>query len=94
MSTIATKCGTLICHKDWVSGPTIVFSHGWPLDSDSWESQMVLLASHGHGCVEDDRRGHVRSNQLWYWRPNNRLTELIPWKWHATDAATGPEAIT
>jgi pimeloyl-ACP methyl ester carboxylesterase len=25
----------------------VVFSHGWPLSSDSWEAQMVFLASRG-----------------------------------------------
>ncbi|WP_442024783.1 alpha/beta fold hydrolase, partial [Pseudoduganella sp. RAF53_2] len=44
-----TKDGVEIYYKDW--GPKdaqpIVFSHGWPLSSDSWESQMFFLANHG-----------------------------------------------
>jgi non-heme chloroperoxidase len=63
MSTITTNDGTRIYYKDWGSGPPVVFSHGWPLNADAWEGQMVYLASHGYRCVAHDRRGHGRSNQ-------------------------------
>ncbi|HEX5850281.1 MAG TPA: alpha/beta hydrolase, partial [Rubrobacter sp.] len=43
----------------------IVFSHGWPLDADAWESQMVFLASSGFRTIAHDRRGHGRSSQPW-----------------------------
>ena len=65
MSTITTKDGTEIYYKDWGSGRPIVFSHGWPLNSDAWESQMVFLAQHGYRCIAHDRRGHGRSGQPW-----------------------------
>ena len=65
MSTITLKDGTEIYYKDWGSGPPVVFSHGWPLNADAWESQMVYLASHGYRCVAHDRRGHGRSSQPW-----------------------------
>ena len=65
MSTITTKDGTEIFYKDWGSGVPVVFSHGWPLNSDAWESQMVFLASHGYRCIAHDRRGHGRSSQPW-----------------------------
>ena len=65
MSTITTKDGTAIYYKDWGSGPPVVFSHGWPLDADAWESQMVYLASHGYRCIAHDRRGYGRSSQPW-----------------------------
>lgn len=51
--------------KDWGKGQPIVFSHGWPLSSDSWESQMFFLASNGYRCIAHDRRGHGRSSQPW-----------------------------
>ena len=43
----------------------MVFSHGWPLSADSWEAQMMFLASNGYRCIAHDRRGHGRSSQPW-----------------------------
>ena len=43
---ITTPDGTQLYVKDWGprDGPVVVFSHGWPLNADSWESQMQFLA--------------------------------------------------
>ncbi|OHX36589.1 alpha/beta hydrolase [Methylomonas sp. LWB] len=65
MSTILTKDGTKLYYKDWGSGPAVVFSHGWPLNADAWENQMVYLAARGYRCIAHDRRGHGRSDQPW-----------------------------
>jgi non-heme chloroperoxidase len=47
------------------SGRFVVFSHGWPLSADNWESQMMFLAERGYRCIAHDRRGHGRSSQPW-----------------------------
>lgn len=81
MSTITTKDGTRIYYKDWGGGPPVVFSHGWPLTADSWESQMLFLADRGYRCIAHDRRGHGRSSQPWHGNEMNTyaddLAELI-----------------
>jgi non-heme chloroperoxidase len=64
-STLTTRDGVELYYKDWGSGQPIVFSHGWPLNSDSWESQMFHLANNGFRVIAHDRRGHGRSSQPW-----------------------------
>jgi non-heme chloroperoxidase len=63
MSTIITNDGTQIYYKDWGKGPVVTFSHGWPLNSDAWDGQMLFLAQRGFRVVAHDRRGHGRSSQ-------------------------------
>lgn len=64
-STITMADGAAIYYKDWGMGAPVVFCHGWPLNSDSWEAQMLFIASHGFRCIAHDRRGHGRSTQTW-----------------------------
>jgi len=63
MSTITTKDGTEIYYKDWGTGPAVTFSHGWPLNADMWDGQMLFLEQNGFRVVAHDRRGHGRSSQ-------------------------------
>jgi non-heme chloroperoxidase len=62
---ITTSDGVEIFYKDWGAGQPVVFSHGWPLNSDSWESQQLHLAENGFRAIAHDRRGHGRSAQVW-----------------------------
>src|ERR1700730_8977958 len=63
MATITTKDETQIYYKDWGKGQPIVFSHGWPLSADDWDTQMMFFLNHGYRVIAHDRRGHGRSSQ-------------------------------
>ena len=63
MSTITTRDGAQIFYKDWGAGQPVVFSHGWPLQADAWDGQLLFLSQHGYRAIAHDRRGHGRSTQ-------------------------------
>ena len=64
MPTITAKGGAQIYYKDWGAGPVVTFSHGWPLNADAWDGQMLFLVQNGFRVVAHDRRGHGRSSQV------------------------------
>lgn len=66
-SYVTTSDGVQLYYKDWgpKDGQVVTFSHGWPLNADSWESQMQFLADNGYRVIAHDRRGHGRSSQPW-----------------------------
>lgn len=66
MPFVTASDGARIHYKDWGEGRPVVLSHGWPLNSDSWEAQQLFLASHGFRAIAHDRRGHGRSTQTWH----------------------------
>jgi non-heme chloroperoxidase len=63
MPIVTTKNGVEIFYKDWGTGQPIVFSHGWPLSADDWDTQMLFFLQHGYRVIAHDRRGHGRSTQ-------------------------------
>src|SRR2546429_6604896 len=63
VSTITVKDGTTMYYKDGGRGPVSTFSHGWPLNSDAWDNQLLFFAQHGFRVLAHDRRGHGRSSQ-------------------------------
>jgi len=64
MPVITTNDGVEIFYKDWGSGDPIMFSHGWPLSADDWDSQLLFFRSRGFRVIAHDRRGHGRSSQV------------------------------
>lgn len=75
MPYVTTADGAEIFYKDWGTGPPVVLSHGWPLNSDSWEAQALFLASHGHRVIAHDRRGHGRSTSAWHGNEMNTYAD-------------------
>jgi non-heme chloroperoxidase len=65
MKAITVKDGTKIYYKDWGKGQPVIFSHGWPLNADAWDAQMLFLGQHGYRVIAYDRRSHGRSEQTW-----------------------------
>jgi non-heme chloroperoxidase len=63
VNIVTGKDGTQIYCKDWGRGPVVTFSHGWPLNADAWDGQMLFLAQQGFRVIAHDRRGHGRSEQ-------------------------------
>ena len=41
-----------------------MFSHGWPLSADDWDTQMLFFLKHGYRVIAHDRRGHGWSTQV------------------------------
>ena len=63
MPKISTSDGIEIFYKDWGEGQPVVFSHGWPLSADDWDTQMLFFLQNGYRVIAHDRRGHGRSTQ-------------------------------
>ncbi|WP_134681590.1 alpha/beta fold hydrolase [Paracoccus ravus] len=65
MSYLTASDGAEIFYKDFGTGRPIVFSHGWPLSADAWETQMLFFGAQGYRVIAHDRRSHGRSQQVW-----------------------------
>ena len=65
MAFVTVKDGTQIFVKDGGKGQPIVFSHGWPLQSDAWDNQFLYFGLQGYRVVAHDRRGHGKSGRSW-----------------------------
>jgi non-heme chloroperoxidase len=65
MHFITTKDNTQLFVKDWGKGRPVIFIHGWPLTSDTWDSHALAVANAGYRAIAYDRRGFGRSSQPW-----------------------------
>lgn len=65
MSYITTQDNTKLFYKDWGSGKPVIFLHGWPLSSDSWDDHAMAVADAGFRSIAYDRRGFGRSTHPW-----------------------------
>ncbi|OUJ75614.1 alpha/beta fold hydrolase [Hymenobacter crusticola] len=52
-------------YQDLGQGSPVVLIHGWPLDSQSWEHQLLELPQHGLRVIAYDRRGFGKSSKPW-----------------------------
>jgi non-heme chloroperoxidase len=50
-------------YEDHGTGPAVVLLSGWPLDSRSWEPQLLALLEAGHRVITYDRRGFGQSSR-------------------------------
>lgn len=57
------SCDVQLYYRDTGVGETVVFSHGWPLNSDVWERQVLALNEEGYRTIAYDRRGFGRSTK-------------------------------
>ncbi len=65
MNYLTTSDKTRLFVKDWGTGRPVIFLHGWPLSSDSWDDQAMKVAEAGYRSISYDRRGFGRSSQPW-----------------------------
>jgi non-heme chloroperoxidase len=75
MGFLTATDGARLYYKDWGTGNPVVLCHGWPLNSDSWEAQMLFLATRGYRTIAHDRRGHGRSDQTWHGNDMNTYAD-------------------
>jgi non-heme chloroperoxidase len=61
MPFITTSDDVEIFYKDWGAGQPVVFSHGWPRQSDSWEAQQLHLADNGFRAIAADLLAFAKS---------------------------------
>jgi pimeloyl-ACP methyl ester carboxylesterase len=47
-------------YREWGAGRPIVFVHGWAVNCDVWQYQLMALSTHTR-CIAYDKRGHGRS---------------------------------
>jgi non-heme chloroperoxidase len=62
MPYVTLPDGVRLFYHDFGEGRPILLSHGWPLNSESWDGVTQCLAAQGFRVIAHDRRGHGRSD--------------------------------
>ena len=52
-------------YTDLGVGKPVIFIHGWPLNHEMWEHQLMELPQHNLRCIAYDRRGFGKSDRPW-----------------------------
>lgn len=52
-------------YQDFGEGKPLIFIHGWPLSSRTWEAQVGSVVDAGYRAIVYDRRGFGGSSQPW-----------------------------
>jgi non-heme chloroperoxidase len=63
MPYVTTPDGIEMYYTEQGSGQPILFSHGWPLSSDAWQTELKFFSDNGFRAIAHDRRGHGRSTK-------------------------------
>ena len=54
-----------IYYQEYGKGTPVIFIHGWPLNHEMWEYQLLEISKHNIRCIAYDRRGFGKSDQPW-----------------------------
>ena len=54
-----------IFYQEYGEGTPVIFIHGWPLNHEMWEYQLLEISKHNIRCIAYDRRGFGKSDRPW-----------------------------
>ena len=54
-----------IFYQEYGEGKPVIFIHGWPLNHEMWEYQLLELSKYNIRCIAYDRRGFGKSDRPW-----------------------------
>jgi pimeloyl-ACP methyl ester carboxylesterase len=87
MDYVKTADGTKLYVKIWGDGPrSVVMTHGWPLNADTWDEAAMTFAERGYKAIFYDRRGFGRSSQPWGGYDYDTFSDDLAAVMDATDA--------
>ncbi len=64
-----------IFYQEYGTGTPVIFIHGWPLNHEMWEYQLLEISKHNIRCIAYDRRGFGKSDRPWQGYDYDTLAE-------------------